>query len=97
MKKRRGTKLWFVWLRWENYAPVVYVSAKAPKGWPGRSYRFRSLTARAAGRRFIRNNLANIIASAECESYVYGERATKKEEKIGVVQRYVRQAKLCIV
>lgn len=99
MKKKTGTTIWHVRTKWEGGAwydgghIVVIVSRNAE----GSLMRIRSLTARAAGRLFLRNNLANIIATEEHESYVHGERATKKQEKDNVVQRIVCNAELRIL
>lgn len=59
------TTKWHVSLKWEAGGPVVLVSKKPISG---RDIVFRTISANAAARRYIRNNLARDIAAADWET-----------------------------
>jgi hypothetical protein len=67
-KKRPITTLWYVGLSGSWMDPVVLVSAKPLKEHCMEHRCIRSITAKAAGRRFLRNNLATAMASASYET-----------------------------
>jgi hypothetical protein len=62
--KRPNTQLWYVGLALEPGGPVVLVSANPIEQPCVETRRIRSITAKAAGRRYARNNVATALASA---------------------------------
>ena len=93
------SKLWYISTCWEggHYLEgghvVVCVSARPSDR---DIVAIRSITPRAAGRRFIRNGLPGIVATEEFETYVHGDTPTKEQKRDRIVQRTVRNAKLRI-
>jgi len=78
----KKTKLWNVGYIFRNHKPVVVVGLDQLPCWE--ILRIRSLTARAAARKFIRGNLAHCIASVDLEtlnpsSPTFMTHPTKKE------------------
>ena len=66
--KRPTTTLWYVCLVLEPAGPVVLVSG-APIPRPCvESRRIRSITANAAGRRYVRNNVETALAGVDFET-----------------------------
>jgi hypothetical protein len=66
--KRPKTRLWYICSTWEKgIYPLILVSAE-PIDHHGYTMRIRTITARAAARKYIRDNLANQIAGADFET-----------------------------
>lgn len=66
--KRPVTRLWYVCLAIEDTGPVVLVSADPIKEHCVESRRIRSITAKAAGRRYARNNVETALAGVDFET-----------------------------
>ena len=66
--KRPTTTLWHVGLVLEPTGPVVLVSAEPIKQPCVETRRIRSITANAAGRRYVRNNAATALAGVDFET-----------------------------
>jgi len=62
------TTLWYVYLTWENMDPVVTVSDQPLDGFHYDEMRIRTANPKAAGRVYIRNNLAHRVASGNHET-----------------------------
>lgn len=76
MKK---TTLWNVYLTWDS-GPVVVVSEEPFVGSYSDHMKIRTISPNAAGRRYIRNNLAKRIAQLESENYHVTKERVKLEE-----------------
>ena len=63
--KKPNTRLWYVCLAVEPAGPVVLVSANPIPRPCVESRRIRSITAKAAGRRYARNNVDTALAGVE--------------------------------
>jgi hypothetical protein len=76
--KTRGTTLWFVYLDFDDKSsdPLIVVSNKEVQGLNRKCMRIRTLTAKAAGRKFIRDNLIHQLAiwNFEVDNFVVGHR-----------------------
>jgi hypothetical protein len=66
--KRPTTRLWYVCLVLEPAGPVVLVSASPIDGPCVESRRIRSITANAAGRRYLRNNVETALAGVHFQT-----------------------------
>ncbi len=62
------TRLWHVYLSWERGLPVVTVAEEEQRSLFGCHMRIRSISANAAGRTYIRKNLAFDITSIDMET-----------------------------
>lgn len=92
--KRPITRLWYVGLTWDQYRPLVLVSEKPIERHCAESRRIRACTAKAAGRRYARNNVAAVLASSHFETddgWGYGELTPE------MVKKFKGKAKTAVV
>ena len=83
------TRKWHVYFRWENRTPTVIVCAEPGKVFPYNEHMvIRTISAHAAGRKYIRDNL--VIRMAEIESET--PRGHLRPERIKKEKKYARRA-----
>lgn len=93
--KKIGTTLWSVACIL-SHPPEVQVSAKTL---PNEKMKIRAITPRAAGRRYIRNNLAQDLAKANYYSDMMDEDyyPPPKDEKVKSLKDYAKSAIIRII
>jgi hypothetical protein len=96
-KTPNKTTLWHVGYEYVDQVPVVYVSKK----WMRCAVmKIRTITAKAAGRKFVRCNLGHMIASAGIESLNpfapdYMKRPSD-DDIARIAGKYVQRAKIVV-
>lgn len=94
--KRPKTRLWNISVKWERGFPVVVVKAGPVRSNGSNANMIRACTAKAAGRRYIRKNLAYDMASADQETENPGG-TTYMDMKPEWVDRFRGYAKSAVV